>query len=162
MSDQMESAQRRVPRWIKIVLGLSLALNLLIIGAVAGTAWRVSKGGDRAGPPAGGYVFVWALERADRQEILSEFRLKNRATHQDRRVMMQEVLEVLRADDFDPATLDGLLSEEASRGAGVREGVQAKVLEKISAMDRDARLAYAERLEEKLQRGKRRKPRKDD
>ena len=41
MAKDTHSTSAGTPRWVKILLGLSLALNLLSVGAVAGTFWRV-------------------------------------------------------------------------------------------------------------------------
>ncbi len=49
---------------MRIVLVLSLALNLAVVAAVAGAAWRI-KGVERAGPRqgGGGVLYLQALPR---------------------------------------------------------------------------------------------------
>ena len=44
--------ERRAPRWLLVVLFASLAVNLVIVGSVAGAVWR------HRGPPAWAGVVI--------------------------------------------------------------------------------------------------------
>ena len=61
-------------KWLKIALGISLALNLLIVGFVAGSYARHSSGhalGSRApGLGAFGAPYMKALPRQERRAVL--------------------------------------------------------------------------------------------
>ena len=69
-------AKRNAPRWMKILLVLSLMLNVIGIGAVGARAWMIHKHGH-AGPAMhalGIYSFLRKLPRERRQELRQQFR----------------------------------------------------------------------------------------
>lgn len=160
MSDANTPTPPRVPRWVKVLLGISLALNLLVIGLASGAAWRFAKNG----PPdavRSGFAFVGALEKADRRAILGELRESGRNARRAGREDMQRVLDLLRAPDTDIAALDELMRAQVMRGRQIQDDVRTAVLDQITDMDAQERAAYADRLEERLKKG-RRKPGKRD
>lgn len=159
MSDQPVEP-RRIPRWIKILLGASLAVNLLIIGLAVGASWRISKSAPREAASTG-FAFVAALERPDRRALLSALRDQGRTDRADRRATMAQILSTLRAETFDENALRTLIEQEQQRSARVRTVMQTEMVTRIAAMDREARLAYADRLEKKLRRGPRKGHRKE-
>lgn len=148
-------APARIPRWVKFLLVASLAINLLVIGLAAGAAWRFS----RNGPPdvvRGGFAFVAALEKKDRRAMLSQLRNAGRDARQVGREDMREILDLLRAENVDAAALDTLMSAQVARGHKVQNEVKAAILDQIGRMDASERLVYADRLQERLEKGHRR------
>ena len=150
--------------WSKIVLVGSLALNLLIIGAVAGSF----LGGppDRDRNPVlrelGFAPFIHAMSRPDQKALLDQVKGKVGSFRDNRAAIkadFQAVLQVLRAETFDPAALEAAVSRQRSRIGKRQADVQELLLRQIAEMTAQDRAAYAERLEEALRRGppKRRK-----
>lgn len=148
---------RGTPRWVKLVLGASLALNLLFVGLAVGTFWRVSKTG---GPPQmrNGFAFVTSLEREDRRAVLRELRRAGRGVHEAGRADTQRILVMLRADTLDAVALQDAISRQIETGAGFQTRISSEWMSRVAEMDLAARQAYADRVEEKLKRG----PRKSD
>lgn len=155
--DTPRSASRR---WATVLLVFSLALNLLIVGMVAG--WMLSPGGPRGersdlrqARGLLGEPFVRALPQEDRRALLADA-LRNRDQLRENRQALArrlgDFLDALEAEEFDEATIRGLLSEQ--RGAAIRrqEIGEALLIERLSAMSRDERRAYAERLRENFRR----------
>ncbi|WP_306153086.1 periplasmic heavy metal sensor [Roseovarius sp. MMSF_3281] len=145
--------------WLKVVFGLSLALNLLVLGAIGGAVLRhggfegrhhMSRG-DMAGGP-----LTRALTKDERRAVAREMRRAFReAGHAGRasyRETMQGLLVELRAQPFDPAPVAARM--EAMRGMiGQRMDVgQTVLLEYLTEMEPEARQAFAARLEEALAR----------
>lgn len=143
-------------------LGVSLGVNLLVIGLVAGVAFR-------SGGPHGdmgrsmrdyGTPYIIALPEERRRAMFRDIRGKrpdksvNRAA---RRAMFSQALTALRADPFDADRARAALTAQREAMFQVQQTVQDAWLEEIGQMDKAARLAYADRLEDLLKRGSRRK-----
>ena len=147
------------PRALRIALAVSVALNLAILGAVAGSF--LHEGGGMGGRgemvrDLGFGPFGEALAPDDRR-VLREW-LKGRApelrsANSQRYADLTAVQTALRAQPFDPAALRAAF--EAMRGRMENQlalGHQA-LTEVILAMPDAQRLALADRLERGMRRG---------
>lgn len=99
-------AVRRAPRWVWIVMFVSLAINLLILGGAAGAVWhfRYSRAlGEGAAPHHFG-AFVATLPRAKRERIdaiLGAQRDEVRKLRQTVRQARSGVVEAFKTEPFD-------------------------------------------------------------
>ena len=156
------SAQTRSPRWMRVMLVLSLALNLLFVGLVAGTmlGQRGPSGRDAAGGDFRGQPLIRALEASDRRAVLDRLR-RDTNPPRDRirglRGRFQAYLEALRADTFDISDVEAVLLEQRTSVGGHQERIDAILLGELSEMSAEERRAYADRLEETIKRGGRRR-----
>lgn len=149
---------RRTPRWVKVVLFLSLALNLAVVGAVGAMGMRHGKsmhGGAYGGP------LTRALDAEDRraigQGLRAQFPRRDARAARDWAAQNDALLTALRAVPFDPAPVARLLDERQDRiGARLDLG-QRLLLERLTAMPDARRAAYADRLAEKFARWSHRK-----
>ena len=142
----------------RILLIASLALNLLVLGIVAGaliggpSGFGKSRGIDlELGP------LVRALSREDRQAIREELRgneTVRQSPRRERDAMLAELLVTLRADDFDPAAAAAVLRRQYDRTAALMGAGQGVLLERIAAMSPQDRLAFADRLEAEMGHGR--------
>lgn len=150
---------RRPRRWMGPALAVSLALNLLVAGAVAG-AWMSGHRQDEVRRVAvdrmiGRTPFVAALDPDDRREVLRELRreaeplARNRA---DLRARLDALLEALRAETFDRAQIEALIAEQRQIGARRMEIGEAALIDRIAAMSLEERRAYADRLDRSIRR----------
>jgi uncharacterized membrane protein len=150
MSDNGNAALRGgAPRWMKITLVLSLALNLLVAGVVGGAMLRH---GMRPGDPHPsarahlGRAYVQALERGDRRALWSAMQAEQpdaAAPGAD----PDAVLRALRATPYDPAALRDIMVRQRQAGqARLRRG-QRLLQERLTEMSDAERAAYADRLE---------------
>lgn len=148
MTEQSNTSPWRAPRWLKLLLGASLALNLGVLGLVGGMMWRLS---GPNGPPrvaaSGDFALVAALERDDRRAIFRQLR----AEHGPRRAPPEgnkaAILALLRAESFDRQAMAALLSARINHGAERQARAQEIWLVHVTGMDAAARRAYADRLE---------------
>ncbi len=157
----------RTKRWIKLVLGLSLALNLLIVGAVGGAIWRIGghsddrKGGPSARADAGGFALIRALPSDDRRALFREVRKAPRKSASEGRAQMQAMVTLLKTNPLDEAQLDALtearLQDGETRQAQLSEAWKARVM----AMTEAERATYAKRLEAVLAKGPRKNKDRD-
>lgn len=161
MTESDQPAKPRLSRGLRFVFGLSLALNLLVVAAVGG-AWLRHGGPPREGTMPGGMaqLLYWELSREDRRALRRNLRQKL-----DRSLVMQtrvapELLEVLRAEPFELAALQDLLSQHSSALQIAQDTMRSEWLAIMEGMNREERLVYADRLSEALK--KSRKARRPD
>jgi len=149
--------------WLRIVLFASLALNLAVAGLVAG--FFVMHGDDRGrrGPPRVdrmGGPLTHALTREDRhaigREIWQEYR-KGRPSREAIRAEYAEVAAALRADPFDSARVAESLARQRDFALNRQELGNRLLLERLEAMTPAERAAFADRLEEGMERFDRRR-----
>lgn len=164
MADIDNKPTRRVPRWIKIALGLSLAVNFAVMGMVAGAMLR---GGPKGPPPSAGnfaFAYVRALPREDRREIFEGVRRaggEGQLSRADRRALYTEMLTALRAPDLDRNAVSAVLDKQNVASVGVQSAVQIRWLDLVEGMSIEERSAYADAVQEVITRGhKRHKNRK--
>jgi len=150
--------RRRCPLWVKIVLTLSLAINLLIAGVVAGFALRGGPLGGKG--PSMGYAmpYVIALPPEDRRDVFEAVRnnrdLPGRGA---RRGVYRDMISTLQTTPFDRAAVETLLDRQAAGVEAVQAVAQGTWLDKIDKMSDAERADYAERVRHVLDRGKRRR-----
>ena len=150
--DNQKSPSKR-GGWVKAVFALSLALNLLVVGAVAGAAWRHGGPGGpdgraRSGGPPSGLSMLRALERDDRRAVLRAARAAQIEPAFDRGAFQAELVAALRAEPLDMDALDRLLAQQRAYAGARLETVLGVWRAHVQSMSADAREAYAERLEE--------------
>ncbi|SIT12310.1 Heavy-metal resistance [Roseivivax lentus] len=146
--------QPRTPRLVKAVLFVSVALNLVIVGLIAGL-W-IDKGPPRRDGGPAGIAFLQALAPEDRRRLVLEF---GQTRERGRGVVTPEAtraLEVLRRTPFDSAAFAAALEAETARNAARRAAGQAALVARVAAMSEAERRAYADRLEVRLAGQKRR------
>ncbi|MEY1556405.1 periplasmic heavy metal sensor [Yoonia sp. R2331] len=139
---------RRRPIW-RIVLVLSLALNLAVVGMFAGFAWR----GGKQGPPRGVELSLGpvgqALSQQDRRAILQSLR-QNRDLRPGRdgagMAGIEEMIAALRADPFDPAAFSETLNIPQARQQKLKDAARAALTERVTEMSAQERAAFAERI----------------
>lgn len=148
-----ETKTRRCPLWIKIVLALSLAVNLCIAGLVAGV---ILRGGPLAGrAPAMGYAmpYVLALPRDLRRDVFGAVR--NDDSLPDRRARREEyrdMIKALKVTPFDAAAVEAVLVRQGDGVSRVQAVARAAWLEAVSSLSDEERAAYSERMQEALNR----------
>lgn len=150
-----KTPQARPSRLWRIVLVLSLALNLAVIGVVVGSA-ASGRWGD--GPPRsfdlGLGPIARALEPQERRAIGRQLREDRSLRDFDLRDRVNRVVAALQADPFDPAVLRVLLAEQSERITAVQATAQEVVVEQITAMTPERRRAFADKVLEEMSRAR--------
>jgi uncharacterized membrane protein len=147
MTDESRLDTPKMSRGFRVVFGLSLALNFLVIAAFAG-AWL------RAEPPGHGFgdrgyigrLLYKELPREDRRTLRRELRQRvDRETLRQARVG-PELYAALRADPFDAQVLRELMTRQADALLTGQSAMREGWLEVLSQMTSAERAAYADRL----------------
>ena len=71
-----EKPKRKAPRWMKVLLIVSLMLNAVVAGAIGAWAWKMNKHGSgyHAMHALGVHAFLRKLPRERRSELREKFR----------------------------------------------------------------------------------------
>ena len=147
----MSASQDLKPRnpW-KILFGISLAINLLIVGAIGGAILRVGKG-PMAKHHASGFLYMRALNFEDKKALRKAiFRNKN-----SRKIIREKehssyisAVKILKKDPFDRKAFEDLLDEQTKHSKTRQSSARVALVAQITGMTKEERLIYSERLED--------------
>lgn len=154
----MSTDTPKTRRWQRILLVASLALNLAIVGVVAGVTLgggpkdRMQRFDLTVGP------LTRAMDEDRRDAVRSALRDSGSFRPADRtniRADFSTLLDTLRRDDFDESAFRDVLTRQQQRLQGGQAAVMDAVTDQIKDMSESERAAFADRLEENLRRGPR-------
>lgn len=143
------------PRWMRIVLGLSLALNLAVAGLAIGSAWKWSRDG---GPPRSVDLSLGPLSRAlgpeDRRAVIDRLRDEHgqRPDFREIRRNGEALAGLLRAEEFDVRAFAAELDRIRLMAGAFQQAGQDVLVEQIAGMTPQERQALADRFEEQSRR----------
>ncbi|MEO9515555.1 MAG: periplasmic heavy metal sensor [Paracoccaceae bacterium] len=163
--DTPKEAKPRTARWVKVLLGVSLASNLAIIGLVAGALSRSPRHSDGGGAARYAMPYVIALTREDRRSVFQAMR--NGASEgqlparEERRKLYEEMLSVIETEPLDLEKVQSILERQTQTALFAQEAAQTAWLDLISTFDPAEREVYADRVRNVLTRGPRRKGEKN-
>jgi len=151
----MTNTDKKPRNWTRIVLVLSLGLNLAVAGMVAGFAFA----GDKRSPQRFDLTvgpLTRAMDdnaRAAVRDALRDSGVFDRADRGAMRTDMTALVSLLRADQFDSAAFQDVLGRQRARLQAGQDTVLAVVTQQITNMTAQDRAAFADRLERQLRRG---------
>lgn len=136
----------------RIVLVASLALNLIIVGVVAGSVLS-----GRQGPPRGFELGLGPLAQAlppETRRAISDTLRRTPSLRPEgrdvRRRSLDAVLTAVRAQPFDAAALSAVLASQSDRGRMLREAAQTAMIDHIAQMTDAQRATFADALAQEL------------
>lgn len=142
------------PRWMRWTLLVSLALNLLVVGTVAGV--MITGGPDRRTDRDRsdfGSVYTRALDEEDRRALRRDFMSRLDQQGRDRGAFIAEMrttVDTLRATPFDADAFMTAMSDQSERRARREDTGRQVLAARIAAMTDAERAAYADRIEARL------------
>lgn len=140
-------------RGMQVALAVSVTLNLIVAGLVAGAILRGPPGPEGRDREFMFGPFSEAMQPADRRALRKTILERAPGLGQMRQQMradMDKVLAALRAQPFDPAALAAVMEAQQTRMSGqIAVGSQA-LRDFLVAMTPEARAAFADRLEARL------------
>jgi len=154
MTDPNPPAQSSTGRLMRVLLAVSLAVNLLVFGAI-GTAYFTWGHGAHPHNARGiGGPLTRALDREDRRAIGREMRRAFRAGGHGgarKRPDFKALIADLRASPFDPDKVEARLTlHRAILGERMEMG-QRLLLERLAGMSDAERADFADRVESHLE-----------
>ena len=147
----------KTPRnWTRILLVVSLALNLAIVGIVAGAMFSdgPKNGSQRFDLSVG--PLTRAMEPDQRDSLRAALRDSGAFQRADRAAIrsdMNALVATLRAADFDADAFRAALTRQRARLQNAQDAALDAVTQSVSDMSAPERAAFADRLEEQLRRG---------
>ncbi len=160
MAEEIKPAPGGMRLWLRVLLVLSLAMNLLIVGALVGAmfTWSNWRSHHPSRLEMAGGPLTRALTPEDRRAIGKEMRKAHRKEDGHRARHHGELLGLvadLKAEPFDPAAVEQRLARHR-QSFDDRLGLGLGLLTtRLTQMTPEDRAAYADRLQEVLsKRGK--------
>ncbi|EDM71670.1 hypothetical protein RAZWK3B_19996 [Roseobacter sp. AzwK-3b] len=160
--DQEQPKRDTAPmgKWMRGLLVVSLALNLLVAGAVAGHL--ISGGGGHGrhhapGIDAAGGPMTRALDERDRRAIARQLReayRDGRPGRAEQRAAFDALIADLRKTPFDRMAVEGHMARIRGMLVGRLELGQGLLVDRLEGMEPQERAAFADRLEAGWQRGR--------
>lgn len=152
MTEQTDRKPPRMRPWVRVLLGVSLALNLAVAGLAVGAAIRFGGPEKMRGPQPLGAMLYRELPRQDRRALRDD-NFGSRAERVERRRADNAELDAaLRAVPFDPERVAAFLDEQASRHHDLEQAMRKAWLLRVEGMSLSERAAYADRLAEVMAR----------
>lgn len=150
-SNDIDARARRRTRILRIVLVVSLALNLLVLGVMAGGVMKVAQT-QRASHSPDLRALWMALPETARRDMRPGNGERSGMQRDERRARAAQrqvaLLALLRAPEFDTqAFAEILMADHLERSARIARAHEALV-EQISTLDATERAAMADRLHE--------------
>ena len=165
MSDPVDRPPKpRAGRGLKILLALSLAVNVAVAGLIGGAFLGGRPGDDdaerdRRGAPAlrtlGLGPFAAALDRDDRDTLVGLVREQGISLRDERRAFgmaLRDVQQAIRAEPFDRSAAETALAQSRDRVIGLQEMGHTALLDLIDGMSAAERAELAESLERMMRR----------
>lgn len=136
--------RRKAPRWMKIVLVLSLMLNVVAIGAVGARAWMVHKHGPGgfAMHALGIHSFLRQLPSERRDKLRGQFKEARKSLRGQRHQFvtpLKELANALSAPQFDQARLNAAVMALRMTHDSHASGRQDLLLKFVDALTPDER-----------------------
>ena len=151
--NETSQIKTRLRTWIRVVFGLSLALNFLVIGLVIGTVVRFGgTEGGRPHPHSMGVALYRELPQADRKALRENSRRHAFHSKETRIVEADAIAAALRIHPFDKEAVRAVLEEQAQYRIGWQKTAQNAWLDQVSQMTVADRSDYADRLQASLTR----------
>ncbi|MDF0597028.1 periplasmic heavy metal sensor [Psychromarinibacter halotolerans] len=166
MASETETPKRK---WSvgRIVLILSLALNLLVVGLVAGALLHRHQLPDR--PPRiadlGFGPYVRSLSREDREALGTAFKAEEgnfRERRETLRRQFEELLTALRATPYNHDAVQAIITSQQEEALASQRVGSRLFLDHLAGMSDAQRAAYADKLESDVKRWRRDGPDKRD
>ena len=143
---------RRTPRWLLVALIASLALNLIIVGSVAGAMWRFRKPPPWASavtPNLLGYASTLPAQRRKQLwDTTGEERRHIRPFRREVRAAREETIKALIAEPFEKQRFIAAQARQAEAENRARQAVQdlyVKIADSLTPEERHAFPSWRER-----------------
>lgn len=149
MSDMNEAQKKRAPRWVKIVLMLSLAVNFAIAGVIGGAALRGHAPHDRLQTTEGVAVLARTMPMKFQRELRAGLRGQRGELLADRQKMQQlrdRLATALRTEPFDISAVETVFMDHRALLNDITASGHNQIIVQIERMDARDRARYVRNL----------------
>lgn len=158
--DPAPEGKRKAPRWMKILLVVSLMLNVVGIGAVGARAWMIHKHGPAAhGLHAlGVYSFLRKLPGERRKELRAMFKdMRGELRRQGHTIVtpLKEMANALIASEFDRKRIESALATLHASHESRAATREKFVLSFVDALTPEERMILGSKILRRIERRER-------
>ena len=150
MSDQTTVTAKPCPRWMKILLVLSLAVNIGIAGVFAGVALRATPPARTVtATPEGIAIIARALPVKYQRQLRQALRDNRTALQPDRQEIARlrdRLVDALRAEPFDIAAVEAVFADQRLLLDGILAAGHTEILKQIETMPPQDRRKFIRNL----------------
>ena len=150
------SIQKNIPKIWKIVLAVSLELNIVVICLIAGATIKNTKNDFRRISELNdlqiGSFYIRALNKDQRRELIRQILNQvndNKIHPANLKVRKKEVIDVLTSTEFSQEKFEIVFKSHSEESIKRLELVQENFISLINTMSEDERLNYADRIANK-------------
>ena len=147
--------QKDIRKIWKIIFAISLALNIIIIGAVGGATFKHSKnefkGISKLKDRQIGSFYIRALNHDQKDELRRKMRsqkITKKTIQANIEANRQETINILRNTQFDKNIFQLVFKAHAGKSLQRLEFAQKNLISIINSMSLEERLEYADRIAE--------------
>jgi uncharacterized membrane protein len=147
--------QKDIRKIWKIIFAISLALNIIIIGAVGGATFKHSKnefkGISKLKDRQIGSFYIRALNQDQKDELRRKMRsqkITKKTIQANIEANRQETINILRNTQFDKNIFQLVFKAHAGKSLQRLEFAQKNLISIINSMSLEERLEYADRIAE--------------
>jgi len=143
-------------RWLKILLMVSLGINLLIAGMVVGNALNNKPGRPPSADTVAFLAFALPKEHRDalRAQLISR-RAELRANRAALADMRRQMIVALEAEPFEMAAVEAILQRQRDLFLELGRLAHSALLERIEMLTPEERASYVESLKNNERRARR-------
>ncbi len=153
-------AQAAKSGWLKPVLGISLALNVFFIGLYGGSLFQEKP--EKRGTAPKSYLSTLSPERQEEVKAqFSKMRETRRTSRKETRAAWAQVRKAMTADPFDRAALETAMQKVIDTRTGRLEKRYETMIEFVSAMNTEERIAFSDAMSERWRRRMERRRRRE-
>lgn len=149
-----ETPITKAPRWMKIVLPISLAINVGIAGVVGGTMLRAPDiARDRIEAPEGVATLARAMPIAFQRElraILRDQRTEMRPEREALSTLGRRFIVTLNEDPFEVGKVEVIFQDHRELLTDMTEVAHDAIIQQIILMKPEDRARYTERLQDRM------------
>ncbi len=145
----MADTQIKTARWVKVILAISLTLNLLVVGLIGGIIVKGRDFRDRQTPVDGMLTVTRAMPREYQGNVRQQIRDRFDEVRASREAMARlraDLAAALIADPFDVTAVEEIFQRQRDVLMGLTGAGHDIVLEQIEMMSAEDRATYAHNL----------------
>lgn len=153
----MSEPKRGLRPWLKVLLVVSLALNLAVAGIGIGAAWRYHDFRPKEdGPPMLGRFVFKDLGRHEIRRLLDERPEQARNQRDRKHAEMVQLIALMRAETLDTDALRDILDAHIVDTSAFMQSVLGAWEQRVIGLNLEERNALADRMQDQVDRGGRR------
>jgi len=154
-------AEAKKSNWLKIALGLSLALNVFFVGLFGGSLFK-SKPEKRDSAPSSFLETLSDERKTEVQAYFAKLREDRKASRKNTRAAWADVRTVMTADPFDRTALETAMNKVIEARTDRSRKRYDKMIDFVSDMSTAERVAFSDAMRERWRKRRERRKKREE